>query len=327
MAVRLIFIGGLGRSGTALLERLLGEVPGVAALGEVVHLWERGVAARELCGCGERFTSCPFWRRVGVRAFGGWSTGLADRVLTLRRRLDRTRHIPALAARGARAGLSGYTRAYTRVYEAAAEVAGAPVVVDSSRHASLAFCLRTSPVVDLSVVHVVRDPRAVAHSWRRRTDRMPDPGRASRRPWRTTAHWMVQNLAFELLARRGGTVIRVRYEDLVADPVAVLSALLVRLGLCREHEAEALAFLRPGAADLSVAHTCAGDPIRFRAGPLALGRDEAGCERLSRPHRWLVTALAWPLMVQYGYRIRDRRPPDGLPAGWLPAGVTPQECR
>ncbi|MFG1877353.1 sulfotransferase family protein [Sphaerisporangium sp. NPDC049003] len=327
MAVRVIFIGGLGRSGTTLLERLLGEVPGIAPLGELVHLWERGVTAREPCGCGEAFTACPFWRRVGIRAFGGWSPGLADRVLTLRHRVDRTRHIPSMAARQCRVGLSGYTRAYSRVYEAAAQIAACPVVVDSSKHASLAFCLSTSPVVDLSVVHLVRDPRAVAYSWRRRVRRPEDGTPMTRwRPLRTSVHWVVQNLAFELLARRGGTVIRIRYEDLLADPHAVLSALLVRLGF-GQADGGGLAFLRPGLAELSVAHTCAGNPMRFTAGSLELTRDDSWCDSLSRRHRWLVTALTWPLMIQYGYRVRDRRAPEAAPSPLLAAGLPASECR
>ncbi|GAA3837561.1 sulfotransferase [Sphaerisporangium flaviroseum] len=339
----MVFVGGLGRSGTTLLERLLGEVPGIAPLGEVVHLWERGVNAHEPCGCGERFTTCPFWRRVGIRAFGGWSPGLADRVLTLRHRIDRTRHIPALARRQCRVGLSGYTRAYSRVYEAAAQVAGCPVVVDSSKHASLAFCLSTSPVVDLSVVHLVRDPRAVAYSWRRRV-RRPEDGTAMTRwrPIRTSLHWMVQNLAFELLARRGASVIRIRYEDLLADPRTVLSTLLARLGY-RDVAGGAsaggggeggggaggggLTFLRPGQAELSVAHTCAGNPMRFRAGPVELSRDDSWRDRLSYRHKWLVTALTWPLMIQYGYRVRDRRTPEAAPTPWLTTGVPASECR
>ena len=42
-APRVLFIAGTGRSGSTLLERLLGQIPEVAPLGEVVHLWERGV--------------------------------------------------------------------------------------------------------------------------------------------------------------------------------------------------------------------------------------------------------------------------------------------
>jgi hypothetical protein len=38
-----LFLGGLGRSGTTLVERVLGAIPGACPLGEVVHLWRRDV--------------------------------------------------------------------------------------------------------------------------------------------------------------------------------------------------------------------------------------------------------------------------------------------
>ena len=69
---RVLFLSGLGRSGTTILERVLGELPGVCSAGELVHLWQRGVLDDELCGCGEPFSRCGFWTEVGRRAFGGW---------------------------------------------------------------------------------------------------------------------------------------------------------------------------------------------------------------------------------------------------------------
>ena len=60
--------------GPRLLERALGELPGVLSIGETVHLWDRGLRDNELCGCGQPFSSCPFWRSVGDVAFGGWDT-------------------------------------------------------------------------------------------------------------------------------------------------------------------------------------------------------------------------------------------------------------
>src|SRR5690348_4870275 len=47
-----LYLGGLGRSGTAVLERVLGELPGACSVGELVYLWERGVLRGETCGCG-----------------------------------------------------------------------------------------------------------------------------------------------------------------------------------------------------------------------------------------------------------------------------------
>lgn len=291
--VQVIFLGGLGRSGTTLLERLLGEVPEITPLGEVVHLWSRGVLGGEPCGCGARFVECPFWHKVGERAFGGWRPEMAERMLALRRVVDRTRRIPPRRS----PALKEYVEAHRLIYTAAAETGGSPFVVDSSKHASLAFCLHIGGI-DLHVLHVVRDPRAVAHSWRRSVIR-PEDGTPMTRwgPARTCLHWVAQNLALELLAARGARVTRVRYEDLIAEPRRTLADLLIRFPI-----GPRLTFLDGHRAVVTTAHTASGNPLRFTTGPLDLVPDDSWRNGLSRFHRWLVTALAWPLMLRYGYR-------------------------
>jgi hypothetical protein len=285
-----IYLGGLGRSGTTLLERLLGELPGVVALGEVVHLWERGVLAEELCGCGVPFPACVFWREVGKRAFGGWSSRLARRVLTLRRRVDRTRRIGHLA----HPDLAEYARAYRLLYDAA----GAPVVIDSSKHASLAGCLVRGGV-DVRIVHVVRDPRAVAHSWGRTVER-PEDGRPMTRwgPARTALHWTAQNAGLELLARRGAQVTTVRYEDLLAAPEPTFTALAGELGLTGAD----LPFLDGRTVWLGRSHTVSGNPMRFHVGRVELRRDDSWTTGLAGGDRRVVDVLTWPLRGRYGYR-------------------------
>ncbi|WP_308170203.1 sulfotransferase family protein [Acrocarpospora catenulata] len=301
-ALPVIFVGGLGRSGTTLLERLLGELPGVAALGEVVHLWQRGVRADEPCGCRLPFSQCPFWHRVGDRAFGGWRPGKADRLLELRDQVDRTRRVPvfALGLISREALLTEYVAAYHRLYAAAAEIGGGQVVVDSSKHASLAYCL--AAIIDLRVVHVVRDPRAVAASWRRKVAR-PEDGHPMTRwsPARTAVHWLVQNLAFELLRGRGVPVLRVHYEDLVAEPAETLRGLADRLGL--QCAPDTLDFITGREARLGVAHTVSGNPMRFTVGRVRFRRTTPG---LPRHHRWAVTLITLPFLLRYGYRLAYR---------------------
>jgi hypothetical protein len=186
-AVRVVYLGGLGRSGSTLLERLLGELPGVCASGEVVHMWQRGVAENERCGCGEPFGGCDFWGQVGKTAFGGWNNVSTDRVLGLRAAVDRTRRIPALSRPSVpariQAALSEYTGYYVSVYRAIAEVSGCETVVDSSKHASLAFCLASRGEIDLRVIHLVRDSRAVAYSWSRKVARPDRPDRPDGHVW------------------------------------------------------------------------------------------------------------------------------------------------
>ncbi|MEW9554193.1 sulfotransferase [Nonomuraea sp. NPDC050783] len=287
---RVVYLGGLGRSGTTLLERLLAELPGVIALGEVVHLWERGVLAAELCGCGVPFPSCPFWREVGERAFGGWSARQAERMVTLRHRVDRTRRIPRIA----HPDLAAYVRAYRTLYTAT----GAGVVIDSSKHASLACCL-LSGGVDVRIVQVVRDPRAVAHSWGRAVER-PEDGRLMTRwgPARTALHWTAQNAALELLARRGARMTTVRYEDLLGAPGPTLLALARELGLTVAE----LPFLDGRTAWLGPSHTVSGNPMRFHVGRVELRRDDSWATGLPGGDRRVVNTLTWPLRARYGYR-------------------------
>lgn len=304
-----LFIGGLGRSGSTLLERVLCELPGVCAMGEVVHLWRRGLADDERCGCGEVFSRCPFWRDVGDAAFGGWASVDVAGFLALKDSVDRTRFVPRLAAPaltpGLRRRVAAYDEVYRRLYAAVGEVSGCGVLVDSSKHISFACCLRWSEPIDLRVLHVVRDARAVAHSWSKTIGR-PEATRGSAEGaymarWsagKTALHWNAQNLGFAVLARRGVRTLRVRYEDFATSPTATLREIAAFAGL---GEAVEMPFDGDSAVRLSPNHQVAGNPMRFRSGRIEIRADEAWRSELGGLRRWLVTGLTLPLLARYGY--------------------------
>jgi len=317
---RLLFVGGLGRSGTTLVERLLGELPGVCALGEVVHLWQRDIRSDERCGCGDRFSACAFWTEVGARAFGGWDNVDVYRVLALQAAVERTRHIPRLASPRLpddyRALVEEYAGYYTAVYRAAAEVSGATVLVDSSKHSALAHCLRWSPGLDLRVAHVVRDPRGVAHSWTKVVARPEADGESEMTrysPGRSALLWNAHNAAFGLLARRGVPVRRVRYEEFLADPRAGLRSLASFAGL--PLAPSDLDFLGESHADLHAGHSAAGNPMRFSVGRIPLRRDDGWVSGLRSTDRRLVGAVCAPLLRAYGYPVMARATTGAWTAG------------
>jgi hypothetical protein len=305
--VTLLFVGGLGRSGSTLLELILAQSPDVCALGEVVHLWERALRNDELCGCGERFSGCEFWQQVGKQAVGGWSAVDVDSVLALKARVDRTRHILRLSRRRLPASLSAdvrrYADLYTRIYRAAADVSGADVTVDSSKHASLAFALRWAEDLDLRVAHLVRDSRAVAYSWARQVRRPEvvdtEAYMPTFSPARVSALWTVQNAAFHLLARRV-PLTTIRYEDFTADPRSTVAALRAWCDL--PDRPEALRILEEPPLVPRPAHTVAGNPLRFAARPLRVRADETWRTSLSGRRRAVVSMLTFPLRWRYGYR-------------------------
>lgn len=291
---RVLFVGGLGRSGSTLLELLLAQSADVCAVGEVVHLWERALGADERCGCGERFTACPFWRQVGDQAFGGWAAVDRDDVLALKDRVDRTRHIPRLAKEALPpeqlADVRRYADLYTRIYRAALSVTGARVVVDSSKHASLAFALRWAEGLDLRVLHLVRDSRAVAYSWGKQVRRPEvvdgEDFMPTFSPFEVSKLWTAQNAAFHLLASRA-KVLRLRYEDFTADPAGTIGALLRLVGVD-----PAANPVRDRTVELRGNHTVTGNPDRFRTGPTVIrDRDDGWRRTLTGRQRLAVAAL------------------------------------
>jgi len=309
---RVIFLGGLGRSGTTLIERVLGEVPGFCALGEVVHLWQRDLRDDERCACGERFWACDFWERVGVAAFGGWHRVDVHRVLALRDLVERTRHIPRLATRVpvAYADLvREYADYYVRIYAAAANISGASVIVDSSKHSALAHVLRyaTGPgaetPLDLRVLHVVRDARGVAYSWTKKVTRPEASQDEMTRyaPARSALLWTAHNAAFTLLRRRGVRVRRLRYEEFLADPQGSLRRLVAFAGI--DPSAVDLSWLERDQVTLGVSHSAAGNPMRFTTGQLPLRHDDAWRTQLAPRQRAVVNAVCAPMLKAYGYDL------------------------
>lgn len=233
-----------------------------------------------------------------------------DRVARLRASVDRARFLPVLSAGPLRRKflplLDEYVSYYARTYAAIATVSGSDVVIDSSKHASLAFCLSSSPALDLRVVHVIRDSRAVAYSWGKVVQR-PESATGTRMSTYSAAsaaaRWNIQNSAVQLLSRLGTPTLRIRYEDLVHDPAATLREIVAFAGLAAGAESGFLHSEGPGRwwAELGATHTASGNPMRFKTGQIQIRRDSTWQDAMLPSKRRTVTTLTLPLLMQYGY--------------------------
>jgi hypothetical protein len=306
---KVLYIGGFGRSGSTLVERILGQLPGFCSAGEVVFLWQRGLIDRQLCGCGVPVPECEFWSRVGKTAFGGWDQVDAHEMLALQHRVDRNRYIPSMVTPSlrpaARGDVARYGDVLSRLYRAIGEVSGARVVIDASKHASTAFLLTTRvPGLDVRVVHLVRDPRGVAYSWTKEVKKPEVTGEDAFMPVYSPVssgrQYVAYNLMFEALRAVPAAKSAVfRYEDMLADPRAYLERILAHAG--EPVLPDSFAFLGDREVLLGVDHTVAGNPMRFHQGPLALRVDEAWKTKLPARDQKIVTAVTTPLRLRYGY--------------------------
>ncbi len=310
MTVPVVFIGGFGRSGSTLVERVLGQVPGHVAVGELVHLPQRGLIDDDRCGCGKAFSDCPFWTDVGEAAFGGWRHVAGWRDLQLE--VDRKRYLPDLIAPWRshhQRHLQLHAERLGRVYQAIAEVSGARVVVDSSKHVQTAFLLRHVPGISPRVVHLVRDSRGVAYSWTKEVARPEtDEGElmARYRPTAAAAQYLAYNVLFHGLGLVSTPEVFLRYESFLADPPGELRRLLRRLDLPDGVPSLGLEFLSSDHVELAPNHSVAGNPMRFRTGGMELRRDDEWRTRLPAGQRRAVTAITAPLLATYGYLRPER---------------------
>ncbi|MFA9430346.1 sulfotransferase [Egicoccus sp. AB-alg2] len=304
MPTTVLFIAGSGRSGTTLLQNVLGQLDGFFAAGELRYLWDRGAVKDRLCACGEHFHACPTWQCVLARAFGGLEPEHARRtaaaIETFRiAHLPRT-WLPATRRRELRR-LDGLLADLRRLYAAIVDVTGCRVIVDSSKNPAYGYLLAQAGVGELAVLHVVRDARAAAFSWGQRKEF--EPGHLMRRRSAATAavEWDAHNLATEaFLAPAATRFRRLRYEDLVARPREELTAVVDWLG----HGTVPLPLRSDHEVELSErTHAVFGNASRFRDGAVPLRRDDRWRTQMRRRDVVTVSALTGPLGSRYGYPL------------------------
>jgi hypothetical protein len=262
---KLVYIGGYGHSGSTLLEYLLAAVPEVTACGEVASaVRERGRKAK--CTCLHLAKECPVWGPLqsSSASLDGWSH---ERLaLALAERLD---------GPGA-------------------------VMVDSSktpwRSVAVPFRLSRKLGPDFVLVHLVRDPRAVAWSAVKKSSRQGTRPLMGLRSSLAALGWSAANLACESFGRRHPeNYIRLRYEDLVQDPESVMRGLVTKIMPGAGWRAEEI-----GAHENR--HQLYGN--RMRAKSLSLGEikeDVAWRHDMPASYQSLVAALTVPLRKRYGY--------------------------
>lgn len=306
-----LYILGAGRSGSTLVERVLGQDSRVATLGEVHHLWERGIVRNELCGCGQPFHECPYWTEIGQLAFGGWREVNVAEVGRLAQQIDRQRRLLRTATpwptASTIAAANEYADYYRCIYQAALQVANADVVVDSGKHPSLAMALSHDRGIDLRALHVVRDSMGVSYSWAKEQARPEARGEDHQTMSQYTtlgssAYWLSANVESELLRVRRVPYARMRYEDFVDRPTSTMQVAWQRLRLPGAAPAPVDA---RGHVDLAANHTVAGNPSRFAVGDTRLRPDDAWKGQMKRSDRRKVAVMTGLMRRAYGYRGRS----------------------
>lgn len=229
-------------SGSTLLSFLLGAHPEIATVGEMFIAPSYNLDGYP-CSCGEPIERCAFWREVAreMEARGipfdirsgdtsltaGPYGSLGNRVVWAEPRgpfLEMVRNAALTCLPRVREELDRRLEVNRQLAEVVMDLRNAQVFVDATKRPGRALLLRRRPDIDLKIIHLVRDGRAVARSTIRNLGRTVEDGALS---WLGSLrhadrlrrlfpedHWMV-----------------LRHEDLCRDPRHALAGVFRFLGV------------------------------------------------------------------------------------------------
>lgn len=212
--IKLVYIMGTGRSGSTVLEILLGHGEDCIGVGELSKIVEDGIIDNKICSCGTVFDKCMLWSEVLL------VLGINDidivRWAKLQKKIDwhdgflRKIFNPLYAK-----DLNDYLSYNENLLNAIKKVSRKNIVIDSSKYAARALALSECNNIDLSIIWLTRSPKGLIDSFGKINKNEQPP----KKPWAVVLYYFYVSISSLIVQKKNKKkVIRVRYEKLLKDP-------------------------------------------------------------------------------------------------------------
>ena len=292
--IRVIYIMGMGRSGSTLLNIILGNHPEIESFGDLIDLTRFGWLNNELCSCGKNGNDCPFWSRV-QHEWVKYASITIEEYLALQNTFEHIRSIPRLCKEKVRKSTKFmlYEDHTLLLFKAIRAVSNKPFIADASKTPGRAFALSLMPEIDLRLIHLVRDARGVAFSKKKPTIPPATPVLVS------AVIWVLVNIFSTWVCRQLGAekARRIRYEDFTDTPEKILNEIGPLSGVDLTDIAAAVSV----GESMHIGHIIAGNRIRMDGGVLPRSADREWTGKPSINERCLIKIIAGGLMRYYGF--------------------------
>lgn len=306
MSYTTVYIGGAGRSGTTLLEILLGNQQASVCVGEVREYFDYTRDKSMPCGCGEFICECSFWQKVNTSLE---SQGIdLNEMGDISKRLTQSRNLWKLPF------IKRYSSDWTKLvqstqalYDTVARLSGAKYIIDSSKSAmQLAVLKEFKNKDELKVIHQIRDPRGVAYSWSQNIKQIETESGLVEFPRRSFylsgIRWLMENAAMEYISR-GLYCSKVSYEKLADNPTRTIGDALAVVGLKVEEFEISATESKVISLQPYLSHSIGGNPMRQSADGVAIKCDMKWKKELSPFRKLGLGLLTYPSLKRYGYQL------------------------
>lgn len=271
--MKLVYIAGLSRIGSTIIERVLDSSPSIFALGEFNALWTLDFQTLA-CACGSPVRACDFWQPIlaAAKVDRPWRQRMAELEQRVAKHHFLARHRLNLAQLSKDPEIREYLDRQQALFATVSAQSGAEVLVDSTKFPQRAWALATLP--ETVVVHLRRDSRDWLASVR---SPKFDSGRGEMQIKYSFAKlidgWLRCEVSMALLARRT-TVYPFSYEGFADAPQPYLAT--ASLADVLGAPLAGIAWTGPTSVAPSVGyHTVAGNPDRYQRAQIDIRRRSA----------------------------------------------------
>lgn len=303
--INVLFIGGFGRSGSTLLDNVFGQIDEVFSIGELRFIWDRGLQEKQLCGCKKTLYECEIWSKIFKEAYGHIDDEFITYMIDLSQKVDKPKFLLKLILKydkNYNKLRKAYQNELEKLYIAIHKVTGAKLIVDSSKTPSHGFIINQIESLDVKVLHLIRDLRAVTYSWKKKKIRPEitntQVNMATYSSIRSSIWWSGSNIFTEILGRKSKQVFIRHYESFCEYPQKFIKDIINTYPELQQKE---LGFIKNKEIYFKQTHTVAGNPSRFKLGNIAIRIDDEWHKNIRKRDKILTTLLAWPLLLRYGY--------------------------
>lgn len=298
-APELIYIASDVRSGSTLLDLMLGSHSEISSVGEIQYLSDHfgrkgtGYSWDWKCTCGKDFNDCEFWSKINNMVKEKTGIDIADRDTWVRRvkqpfpylmmpdvLLKRVSKKSSSLSKGMDASFYCW-----QIVDSISEQTGRSLIVDSSKNSEQFRYLYFWRPRSMKMIHLIRDGRGVVYS------KMTRAGDTSRK---ATKNWVLENLKISFVKKlvNRNNILTIKYEDLCNDPEREVSRIYSFLNI--EDEINLLT--------KEDRHNVCGSPHRFDWKNMEIKLDERWKEELSDENRKTFNTFGGWLNRIYGYK-------------------------
>ena len=213
----IIYIMGMGRSGTTILDIVISNSSNILSCGEVTHIFRDGFKRNSACACGEKISNCELWNSVSTE----FSDDNIDSIQTTLDAIEshKSFFLSILNLHNSNTQ-SLYARINTKIFNNLNKKISATHIIDSSKYAGRALGLSKVFPNKIKIILLTRSPAGLYTSFKKQNN----TEQIQKSTFQILLYYFYTLSCFKLVELKlKNKVFKLQYDEFINSPIETLS--------------------------------------------------------------------------------------------------------